>query len=182
MNAIQHAMKEAGMRLPPLNKRIWLWLKDHPAKTYTEVAAALGEPPLSVSGQLSVLQKRGMVTVRKDISLKVCANGKNPPISRYSTVGASYELQPMPAKLKPPKAAPPAKAADPVVTLVPRKPGRPKGIEVKPDSGYTTVGIPPDTIALIDQCAEKMEADHCIQLSRNQTIAMVFRQYMRGQA
>ena len=41
MNAIVQALKASGVAIPPLKERIFLWLKDHPEKTATEISNAL---------------------------------------------------------------------------------------------------------------------------------------------
>ena len=61
MNQITSALHNAGVKLPPLNKRIWLWLHDHPGKSSKEVAVALGVTHANASSQLGNMVKRRMV-------------------------------------------------------------------------------------------------------------------------
>ena len=100
MNNITHAFKTAGMRLPPLNKRIWLWLHDHAGKTYAEVATALNERPGNVSSQLGLMARRGMVST----SASERRTSKGIRITTvYATAIKAFELLPFPAASKPHK-------------------------------------------------------------------------------
>lgn len=95
---MKHALKEAGVALPPLTKRIWLWLKDHPAQTYKSVSAALGESESAVSSTLTGLVKRGMLTTTQDtVRGSMGVRG----ITRYTVKHKEYELLPKPLKHKP---------------------------------------------------------------------------------
>lgn len=94
MSQVVTALKEAGIKLPPLKKRIWLWLKDHPGKSAREVALALNVPrEIDVYGDLTDMFKRGMVNVvidkrhtKKGIGL----------VRTYTVVDVSkYELKPL---------------------------------------------------------------------------------------
>jgi hypothetical protein len=94
MNAIAMAMKDAGVVIPPLIKRVWLWIKDHPESTYKEVANALGEKPNNVSSTLGILVLRGMANNKKHL------NRNGVYTNYYSAVGYAYELLPLPKKIK----------------------------------------------------------------------------------
>lgn len=91
MGNVTDALKTAGVKVPPLNKRVWLWLHDHPNKTYTEIGAAINEPPSNVSGTLSAMQKRGMVQGAREYM-----RGTNRLVTRYCTLGKSFALKPLP--------------------------------------------------------------------------------------
>jgi predicted transcriptional regulator len=55
-------MEKAGLKGTPLNKRIWLWLRDHKGKTASEIAVALGVEKADVTSTLSSSVTRGVVT------------------------------------------------------------------------------------------------------------------------
>jgi hypothetical protein len=61
MNTITAALKNAGVPVPPLAKRIWLWLKDHPNKTSREVSTALNAVHSQVATLTNQMYKRGML-------------------------------------------------------------------------------------------------------------------------
>jgi len=104
------AMKNAGLSVP-LNKRIWLWLKDHPGKAATELEVALGERRSGyVSSALNDLFQRGMVTcVKTRGSAYRHSNKGRTFVNLYTAVGTEYELLP---KRKTPPAAPAKHFAD----------------------------------------------------------------------
>lgn len=93
---MKHALIQAGVRIPPLNKRIWLWLRDHPAQTYKAISAALGEKHSGVSSVLTNMNKRGMLTVTQDESRG--RNGQTFKVTRYSVKFKEWELLPKPAQ------------------------------------------------------------------------------------
>lgn len=90
MSTIHTALKDAGVKLPPLNKRVWLWLKDHPHKTSADIALAINSHQADVSSVLGNLGKRSMVSVKKDYK-----PGGHTTVSFYSAVGKSFELLPI---------------------------------------------------------------------------------------
>lgn len=61
MNEIATALKSAGVKPPPLNKRVWLWLHDHADKSSKEIALAINAKHSDVATQLTAMHKRGMV-------------------------------------------------------------------------------------------------------------------------
>jgi hypothetical protein len=93
MNAISTALKTSGVKLPPTNKRIWLWLHDHPGRTAKEVANAIGVANSTTSSQLGNMVSRGMVTAVSE---------KHPhresQLRRYATCIREFELLPMPRR------------------------------------------------------------------------------------
>lgn len=109
-------MKEAGVPIPPLIKRVWLWLHDHSEKTYFEVAKALGDNANNVSSTLGILVKRGMVTAAKHKR-----RGSEGTVTRYTCIGHEYELLPLPkrAKHELPKTVQLAPQTAPKVTVTP---------------------------------------------------------------
>lgn len=90
-NQIELAIKKAGMKIPPLNKRIWLWLKDHPCKTAREISVALGAPFGQVSTRLVKMKDRKMVDGRSDHARKP-VRGRY--VLEYIALGTEYALAP----------------------------------------------------------------------------------------
>ena len=90
MNTITHAFKASGIKLPPLNKRVWLWLHDHPGKTAKEVAVAIGAKQGDVSSTMGNMVKRKMV--RREEQMR-----RGDATYRYTTCIREYELLPMPS-------------------------------------------------------------------------------------
>ena len=88
MNAMVEALKTAGVKIPPLNKRAWLWLKDHPNKTYAEIAAGIGGDAQKLASAMNYLKMANAVTVKGDVRT---INGRVRKIQRFSTVGAEYD-------------------------------------------------------------------------------------------
>ena len=109
MNQLTMAMKQAGVALPPQNKRIWLWLKDHPSKTTKELSSALNMPLGIVSTLVSDMYKRGMVSV-----VRVPTTTRHGSVGRYSTIGREFELLPK-VKVKAKPALAPVPVSQPVV-------------------------------------------------------------------
>ena len=95
MNAITHAFKQANVPLPPVIKRAWLWLHDHPGKTSAEVSIALGLANSHVSSTLTTLTKRRMVSATPQGHRRT---GR--VITHYATCIREYELLPMPQAAK----------------------------------------------------------------------------------
>lgn len=54
------ALREAGIYMPQ-NKRIWMWVKDRPNYTASEIGAALKIAGAAVAGYLRDMEKRKMV-------------------------------------------------------------------------------------------------------------------------
>ena len=113
MNQITSALHNAGVKLPPINKRIWLWLHDHPGKTSKEVSVALGVTHANASSQLGNMVKRRMVqgTQQKHPF-------RNITEWHYETSIKKFELLPVRKALKAPKTfvAPPPAFVPPVPT------------------------------------------------------------------
>lgn len=94
-NAMTTALVSAGFPAMPINKRVWLWLHDHPGKTCKEVSAALGVPQSSISVALKDLVDRNMAlrTPRNRFTSKGVR-----PVFEYTTRIREYELLPRPSK------------------------------------------------------------------------------------
>lgn len=89
MNNVSTALKTAGVKLPPLKKRIWLWLKDHPKKTYREIATALNVRETDCATQLGIMHNRGMLSKVRGAYIDSSAS-----INLWSIVYDEYELLP----------------------------------------------------------------------------------------
>jgi len=100
MTTMNLAIKNA-LLLPPLNKRIWLWLKDHPNKTAREIELAIGETrPGHVSNAVSDLHSRGMLSACA-VNQSVYPHGRKTNRGRsfvnvYTALGSEFELLPRP--------------------------------------------------------------------------------------
>jgi hypothetical protein len=100
MTTMNLAIKNT-LSVPPLNKRIWLWLKDHPNKTAREIELAIGETrPGHVSNSVSDLYTRGMVSARA-VNNSVYPNARKTNRGRsfvnvYAALGSEFELLPRP--------------------------------------------------------------------------------------
>lgn len=95
MTTMLLALKNAQLAVP-LNKRIWLWLKDHPDKTCPELEKALGESRSGhVSNALHDLICRGMISKRgvAPRSHPTRRRGRQ-LINAYSALGAEFDLLP----------------------------------------------------------------------------------------
>jgi len=98
MTTMNLAIKNT-LLLPPLNKRIWLWLKDHPNKTAREVASALGELRSGhVSNAMHDLLVRDMVSV-SIVNASVYSRSLKPKpgskfVGVYAALGREFELLP----------------------------------------------------------------------------------------
>lgn len=124
MNQISTALHVAGVKLPPINKRIWLWLQDHPGKTAIDIGKALNVPQGSVGSQLNNLKNRGMLSYVVDNSRP----RRGASVHRYSTIGRTFELKPLPSyKLL--KGTPPAPLQPtPAAVITPKAPPMPRAL------------------------------------------------------
>lgn len=96
MSDMKNALASAGIKVPA-NKRIWLWLRDHPGKRAAEIHKATGIPIGTVSSQTAGMKARGMV--------------RTDGTGTYHAVGAEFELLPLPLKNAPVRStSQPAKA------------------------------------------------------------------------
>ena len=89
MNSITQALKTAGAVIPPVNKRIWLWIKDHPGKTSTDVSKAIGVPANTAASSLGQMTKRKMLTCTQSVF-------HDKPRLVYTACIREYELLPLP--------------------------------------------------------------------------------------
>lgn len=97
--ALAAALVKTGFPVPSLNKRIWLWLHDHPGKNTKEIAAALHEDDSTIGTAMLKMVARGMVS-RKSTTKR--RGGPGPKtIYEYSTCIREYELLPIKRTPKP---------------------------------------------------------------------------------
>lgn len=126
MNSVALALKNSGIKLPTLSKRVWVWLKDHPGKNSAEVSAALSVPRGHVSPTLSSLEARGMVSYTQDF------RGKGRAVKSYSVIGKDYTLLPRLMKDSPCKTHATRVEIDaPIIRIEPKPVGK-IGIEQLP--------------------------------------------------
>ena len=88
MNDITAALKTAGVKLPPLRRRVWNWLHDHPNHNSREVATAIHAKYSEVATQVSDMVNRGMLKSEQTYT----NHRRNPMI--YRTAIKDYELLP----------------------------------------------------------------------------------------
>lgn len=120
MNQMTNAIKEAGIPIPPANKRIWLWVKDHPEKCSADIAKALGMKPSNVSALLGDMFKRDMLKIIKlPRRVNTGYGATEMMVMHYSVhpkMRGEYELLPLPKKPKPEKKVQKQDIADAVKT------------------------------------------------------------------
>jgi hypothetical protein len=114
-STVSLALAKAGVALPPLNKRVWLALRDSKLpRTGVAVSQILGEARPNVASALSNLSKRGMVSATYEWQTVAVGRGRaQKQIAHYHAVGTEYELLPMPLKNSRPIAAPVAEPPKP---------------------------------------------------------------------
>lgn len=93
MNAMTHALTEAGVELPSVKYRIWNWLRDHPEKTTEDIKKALGlnYPPYA---ELVSMEKHSLVKSYGDVLRNKTFNGNPIKIKRYSVTNTKEYIQP----------------------------------------------------------------------------------------
>lgn len=160
MNSIVTAMQHAGIQLPPNNKRVWLWLKDHPGKTAAEVAAAIGITKTRAAGTLYELDLRGMVTRKEDVTPKAMQRTGRGMVYRYTCKYSTWELLPLPKKPAPSKATPMA---------LPQAQSNPTIV----------VPVTAKTSGLIEQAIQKFQAETGLEATETQIVAMLLRRYLK---
>lgn len=93
MTNMEIALKDAGVKLPPLSQRVWQWLKDNGAHSAVDLAVELKVPLPSVRATLTVMVRRKMLSLIKRTDHK----GQRIH-NHYGALGREYELLPEPAK------------------------------------------------------------------------------------
>lgn len=91
MNSITETVEYKEIKIP-MNKRVWLWLKDHLGKTSSEICAGLNTSASFIGPAISDLQRRGMV---KWVHQRL-THRDNRLCRVYYVIGSSnkFELQP----------------------------------------------------------------------------------------
>ena len=100
MTTMTEALKKVGVTVPH-NKRIWLWLKDHPGKTAKEISAALNIPMTIVYTVAGDMHKRKMLKIEKQVLSYNRGKFGPPEVNIYTALGKEFELLPMPKRKKP---------------------------------------------------------------------------------
>lgn len=99
MNQISSALAQAGVKLPPLLRRVWQLLHDQKSPRSAKVLASILNLPQShVSSALNKLESRGMVAIARH-ELTRCKGPRgavsNRLVAQYEAVGHEYELLPV---------------------------------------------------------------------------------------
>lgn len=97
MTNMTEQLKKSGLAVPA-NKRVWMYLKDHPNKSAREIALALNIHPAQSYTALNDLASRKMVT--NHIELEKRGVGRR-SIKVYQAVGDRFELKPIRSSVKP---------------------------------------------------------------------------------
>ena len=114
VTTLKDALNTAGLRIP-LNRRLWMWVQDHPGASSKSCAAALKASAADTSATLADMYARSMV-----------ARQQRPTHNKagcqfeyvYTTLGKTFELLPKPKKEVAPKAkVTPIKALEPMVIV-----------------------------------------------------------------
>lgn len=93
MPAMKDALNEAGITVP-LNKRVWLWLKDHPKKGSGDIANALNAPDGAVATQVKDMTERRMLT-RTEEPRRLRGGGRGGGTRFVERYVGIYEVNPM---------------------------------------------------------------------------------------
>ena len=96
MTKIAEQLKKSGLAVPA-NKRVWMYLKDHPHKSAKEIALGLNVHPAQVYTALNDLSSRKMVV--NHIELEKRGVGRR-SIKVYQAAGDRFELKPVKSFVK----------------------------------------------------------------------------------
>lgn len=132
------AIKDAGIA-PPVNKRIWQWLKDNGSHTGLEIATALNIPSSASSSMLSQMLVRKMVA-----GVKKRSEHLKRDVTYYSAIGRSFVVLPVPKKIDPK----PPEPENQVVVLEKIEPKKPRVDEIL------------ETLSVVDAFALYERLDH----------------------
>jgi len=94
MTVMTEAMKKAGVFIP-LNKRVWIYLKDHPIKSIKDISLALKCEESKVRRALADLESRNMVYHTKEVSIHRKDMRGRKSINLYRSIGDEYKLLPV---------------------------------------------------------------------------------------
>ena len=92
MASVISQLKNAGVRVPPLNQRVWNWLKDNGEHTTREISAAIKVSLSSVSSTCTTMRDRDMLLSKSEHSK---ASNRNLLYYRVSPKMRSYVLLPI---------------------------------------------------------------------------------------
>lgn len=101
MSTVVHALKKAGVPLPPVNQRVWQWVFDNGAHGANAVGDTLKIPRNNASSTLGGLVDRGMMTRKTEKDQR----GKDVLIYATAPRMKKYELLPVTAAAKARKSA-----------------------------------------------------------------------------
>ena len=111
-NQIVNALREAKVELPPLKRRVWNYLKEHPNCCYNTIAAGLNAPKSHVASALQVVARNNLVYITEQPKRIFANNGviRVRQVKYYRARGESYNTY-LPAEVKiepyPPQVAEP---------------------------------------------------------------------------
>lgn len=98
MTTVMHdKLKKAGVSIPPLIQRVWQWVHDNGPHGSKAIASALSNTISNVSGALTLLLDRGMVTRREEYDR---SRGRRCYVYEASHKLKIYELLPFTAESK----------------------------------------------------------------------------------
>lgn len=96
MNQISSALAQAGVKLPPLTRRVWQLLHDSKLpRSAACVASILHEPPGNVSSAINTMYSRGMIALARHELTRIKGprgTSTNRLVAQWATVGQEYEL------------------------------------------------------------------------------------------
>ncbi len=96
MNQISSALAQAGVKLPPLTRRIWQLLHDSKLpRSAACLSSMLHVPRGNVSSAINSMYSRGMIALaRHEVTRLKGPRGTsiNRPIAQWAAVGQDYEL------------------------------------------------------------------------------------------
>lgn len=100
-NQIVEAMREAKVKLPPLKRRVWDYLKEHPNVCYNTVASGLNVPKAHVASALQMLSRNNLVYVTEQPKRIFTSAGvaQVRQVRYYRARGESYNTY-LPAEVK----------------------------------------------------------------------------------
>ena len=99
MTLMEDKLRAAGVRVPPILERIWLWLKDHPQHTAADISKAIKLGKNQVASAMYDLDRRNMVEHSMDALI---IRGMRRTVKVYSInprMHGAYELWPAKNKM-----------------------------------------------------------------------------------
>lgn len=96
MTQIALALVAAGVKIKPLNERIWLFIRDNPGCNLRKIQDFYGK--VGTAQAVNTLYLRKMVTRSKEYRMASNFRGKH--VYTYTAAMADYDVLPMPYKSK----------------------------------------------------------------------------------